>query len=237
MELYYTKRNESGVCILEGDEAAHCIRVMRNKVGDTVEVVDGLGKSFTCRIEATPGKSVICRILSSREGLGAHPYNLTMAVALTKNMERYEWFVEKGTEIGVDRFIPLVGDFSVRKEFNRERLERIMVSAAKQSLKSFIPVLDNATRVSDFTASLSGQADAARLICWCGEGFPKTLITDAVRGRHDIVIMIGPEGDFSQAETEAAVAAGFSCVTLGEARLRVETAALLALSAVALASL
>jgi RsmE family RNA methyltransferase len=351
MELYYTTKISDGLCTLEGDEASHCMRVMRNKVGDRISVIDGSGTLYDCRIDAAPGSRVECSILASQEGYGKHPYSLTMAVALTKNMERYEWFAEKATELGIDRLVPLVGDFSIRKSFNRDRLERIIIGAAKQSLKAYIPRLDDATTVADFitsctspstekeaassvspategtasssthsaaegtaaSATHSAAASVARpdsthtgpcvspsvessdiqpikLICYCGTSYPKTFVTDALKAafesrsaidsssqgasnssgiQHDaaiaagpditaesgiaanpditaesgisdekrgktpeIVILIGPEGDFSQAETEAAIAAGFRCVTLGDARLRVETAALLAVSAV-----
>ena len=320
MELYYTTKISDGLCTLEGDEASHCMRVMRNKVGDRISVIDGSGTLYDCRIDAAPGNRVECSILASQEGYGKHPYSLTMAVALTKNMERYEWFAEKATELGIDRLVPLVGDFSIRKSFNRDRLERIIIGAAKQSLKAYIPRLDDATTVADFitscttpstekeaassvspategtasssthsaaegtaaSATHSAAASVARpdsthtgpcvspsvessdiqpikLICYCGTSYPKTFVTDALKAAFEsrsaiaagpditadsgiaegkngktpeIVILIGPEGDFSQAETEAAIAAGFRCVTLGDARLRVETAALLAVSAV-----
>ncbi|MCI2081811.1 MAG: 16S rRNA (uracil(1498)-N(3))-methyltransferase [Bacteroidales bacterium] len=233
MELYYSKKIGEGDCIIEGDEALHCVRVMRNKIGDIVDVIDGRGISYECRIDSISGKNIVCSILSSTRGLGAHPYRLTMAVALTKNMERYEWYVEKATELGTDRFVPLVGDFSIRKDFNRDRLERIMISAVKQSLKAFVPKLDGITKTRDFIAE-NPSGNTARLICCCNDNYPRQFITEAVEKTEEIIIMIGPEGDFSRAETDAAVSAGFGCVTLGEARLRTETAAVLAVSAVSL---
>ena len=273
MELYYSQLISNGHCTLEGDEASHCMRVMRNKVGDRISVIDGSGTLYDCRIDAAPGSRVECSILASQEGYRKHPYSLTMAVALTKNMERFEWFAEKATELGIDRIVPLVGDFSIRKSFNRERLERIVIGAAKQSLKAYIPRLDDATRVADFIASCASPSashpiapfnsahssscispseestdnQSVKLICYCGDSYPKTFVTDALKAVFiprdakvtscpEIVILIGPEGDFSQAETEAAISAGFHCVTLGDARLRVETAALLAVSAVNLHS-
>jgi 16S rRNA (uracil1498-N3)-methyltransferase len=153
-----------------------------------------------------------------------------MAVCPTKNMERYEWFAEKATELGLDEIVPVIGDHSERKVFKPERLRRILLSAAKQSLKGAIPSVAEPLSVREFIAASS--PDDLRLICCCFEGeVPRLSINDVLAGTR-ISVLIGPEGDFSHEEAKLAIEAGFIPVHLGPSRLRTETAALTAVEAV-----
>lgn len=139
MELFYSTSIEGGVCYLDKDESAHCTRVLRHHAGDEITVIDGSGTLYRCRLTDDNPKGAQALVLESEEGWGAHPYRLTMAVCPTKNIDRYEWFAEKACEIGFDVLVPVTGDHSERKVIKPARLEKILVSAAKQSLKAAVP--------------------------------------------------------------------------------------------------
>ena len=255
MELFYSRDISSGATLLDGEESSHCVRVLRHKAGDVIHIVDGCGCLYECEICTPDPHGVVVRVISRREGYGSHPYHLHMAVAPPKNIDRFEWFVEKATEIGVDEITPLFGDYSERKVFKAERVQRLMVAAAKQSHKGAIPVLHEAVTVREFVKASGGTV---KCICYCddvswlgveklpltrvlsdgrsdrctGSGLPAGRSVAVGSGLPDVTIMIGPEGDFSRSEVEAAVSAGFRPVSLGESRLRIETAALTATAAV-----
>lgn len=241
MELFYSRDISAGGLSLDKEESNHCIRVLRHRRGDIVHVVDGCGCLYECEIVDDNPKCVGFKILNVQERWGSHPYKLHMAVAPPKNIDRFEWFAEKATEIGVDEITPLFGDYSERKVFKGERVERLIISAAKQSHKGAVPILHDAASVRDFLQSV--PEDAVRLICYCDEveslGAVKKPVTEClaqVRER-PVVIMIGPEGDFSRSEMELAVQCGWQPVSLGESRLRIETAALTATAAVYLSAI
>lgn len=243
MEIFYSQEIGAGRCILSDDEAAHCIKVLRHREGDTVSVIDGEGTLYSCRILSASPKCVEAEILSSEEGWGAHPYRLHLAVAPTKNADRYEWFAEKACEIGVDEITPVIGGHSERKIFKTQRIEKILISAAKQSLKGAVPKINEPVSVKDFILSCAatGSGDSGcdekplKLIAWCfeDEEHPRTSIKEALEGYagHDVIVMIGPEGDFSKEEGRLAVSSGFIPVHLGNSRLRTETAAITAAEA------
>ena len=197
------------------------------------DIRDGRGTLLRCELVLADARGAEARVLEERPGFGAHPYRLTMAVCPTKNIDRYEWFVEKATEIGVDAIAPVTGDHSERKVLRADRLERLVLSAAKQSLKGRIPEVLPVRSVQELIAG--APASALRLIAYCDESLPERhSIVEALkeaRGR-EIVVLIGPEGDFSPAEVAAALQAGFVPVHLGPSRLRTETAALTAVQAV-----
>ena len=234
MELFYSTEIVNGLCTLTEDESRHCVKVLRHVVGDTVKVIDGSGALYTCRIIEC-GKKVVCNVEQIEENFGAHKYNLTMAVCPTKNIDRYEWFLEKATEMGVDVVAPVIGEHSERRIIKPERLEKILVSAAKQSLKGAIPVLKEAISVKQFINESAG-ADGVKLIAYCGEQEKVTLaqaVQNAVASNLEaphITILIGPEGDFSPEEVKLAIENGFIPVHLGASRLRTETAAVVACS-------
>ena len=236
MELFYSTDLENGFCTLTEEESRHCAKVLRHVAGDVVNVIDGGGSLYTCRIVEC-GKKVVCSIENEQPGFGAHGYHLTMAVCPTKNMDRYEWFLEKSTEMGVDTVVPVIGEHSERKVIKPERLEKILVSAAKQSLKGAVPVLQGAVSVKQFLKD-SASRPGVKLIAYCGEQ-EKITLREAVQLAKEILpdnptltILIGPEGDFSPAEVDAAVAAGYRPLTLGDSRLRTETAAVAAVAGV-----
>ena len=241
MELFYSRDIEGGICRLDQDESGHCVKVLRHRAGDEISVIDGCGTLYRCRITSDSPKGVEAMILSSEDGWGGHPYRLHMAVCPTKNNDRYEWFAEKACEIGMDEVSPVIGEHSERRVFKTARIEKILVSAAKQSLKAAVPVVNEPVSVREFIETYgSTDPDAVpgplRLIAYCfeDENVPRRSIKEVLAGYEgsEIIVLIGPEGDFSRAEAELALARGFVPVHLGASRLRTETAALTAVSAV-----
>ena len=234
MEVFYSPEIENGVCIRPEDESAHCVRVLRHREGDEIYVIDGVGTLYTCRLTDASPKAAVAQVLREEPDWGSHPYFLEMAVCPTKNLDRYEWFAEKATELGLDVITPVIGDHSERKVFKSDRLRRLLISASKQSLKGAVPIVLEPRTVRDFITG--APKDALKLICCCFEGeTPRTGINDALTpGWEDrrVMILIGPEGDFSREEVSLAMANGFVPVHLGPSRLRTETAALTAVEAV-----
>ena len=243
MELFYSTDIRKDTILLKGQEADHCARVLRHKAGDTVFVIDGKGGLYNCTVVSlnVPKRGdaeVECRIVEKSEGVGGRPYRLVMAVCPTKNMDRYEWFVEKATELGVDAIVPLISDHSIRTTVKRERLEALVLSATKQSLKSCLPVVEDAVSVSKFLLRDFGEG-SIKLIAHCEEGEKKTVREYVSTSQRplNVVIMIGPEGDFSEREIALAKEKGFLPLTLGPSRLRVETAAVASVSEIYFASI
>lgn len=240
MELFYSRDIEDGICRLDQDESGHCVKVLRHRSGDEISVIDGCGTLYRCRITSDSPKGVEAMVLSSEENWGAHPYRLHMAVCPTKNNDRYEWFAEKACEIGLDEVTPVIGEHSERRVFKKARIEKILVSATKQSLKASVPVVNEPISVKEFIMEQgksvrTGNEDQLLLIAYCfeDENLPRTSIKKVLEGWNgsEIVVLIGPEGDFSRSEAELALANGFIPVHLGASRLRTETAALTAVAA------
>ena len=235
MELFYSNDIEGGICRLDKDESGHCAKVLRHRCGDEISVIDGCGTLYRCRITCDNPKGVEAMVLTCEENWGGHPYNLHMAVCPTKNNDRYEWFAEKACEVGMDKITPIIGEHSERRIFKTARLEKILVSAAKQSLKAAVPSVSEPASVKEFIQEAAGT-EALKLIAYCfeDERVPRRSIKEVLEGFDgtDIIVMIGPEGDFSKAEAEMALEHGFIPVHLGASRLRTETAAVTAVEAV-----
>ena len=150
MELFYAYEVNGRYCRLDAEESGHCVRVLRHRAGDPVDVIDGQGTLFHCRLTQDSPKGAEAEILSQQADWGSHPYRLTLGCCPTKNNDRFEWFVEKATELGVDRIVPLIGEHSERKVYKTERALRIALSATKQSLKARIPEIAEPLSVKDF---------------------------------------------------------------------------------------
>lgn len=237
MTLFSAYQIIDGLCVLDAEQSAHCVRVLRHRSGDEIHVIDGEGTMYRCVLVNDSPKEATARIVEAFHDWGGHPYNLVMAVCPTKNIDRYEWFVEKAVELGVDRIVPVVGDHSERKTVKPERLRKIALAAAKQSLKAAVPQIDEPVSVRDFIEA-EASSGALKLMAYCFEGDNlRRSICDMLGGHSDIVVMIGPEGDFSREEADLAMQAGFVPVHLGPSRLRTETAALTAVEAVYFANI
>lgn len=233
MEIFYAYESDGKTLRLSEEESSHCIRVMRHRAGDEIDVIDGEGTLYHARITDDSPKATEAEVTGITPDWGSHPYLLQMAVCPTKNSDRYEWFAEKATELGLDVITPVIGEHSERKVFKTERLKRILLSASKQSLKGAVPRVEEPQRLSDFIRSAGD--DSLKLIACCYEGdAPRISVHEALKGYagQKIIILIGPEGDFSHSEMALAERCGFRPVHLGPSRLRTETAALAAVAAV-----
>lgn len=244
MEIFFSNDIDGDVIRLPEGESGHCIRVLRHKDGDEVMVSGGDGNLYRCTVTDADPKKAVLHVEAVEGGFGTHPYHLHLAVAPTKNIDRFEWFLEKAVEIGVDEITPLLCDHSERKEVKREREERVILAAAKQSLKGRIPVLNPMSTVGEL---LSKAGDVSlRCIAFCdrdlvdsgGTATARVHLCDVLRTvtgeEPHILILIGPEGDFSRNELTAAADAGLVPVSLGGSRLRTETAGVVAVTAVSL---
>lgn len=223
MQLFYTP-DIALTAELPEEEAGHCIRVLRLAEGDEIRLTDGKGYFYRAAIRRAHPKHCEVDILESWPQPPLWPFKLHIAVAPTKNMDRMEWFVEKATEIGIDEITCLNCRFSERREIKPARLEKILVSAMKQSLKATLPHL---TGMTDFKAFVTQPFEGRKFIAHCEEE-EKTPLKQAYRPGENALILIGPEGDFSPEEIALALAHGFEPISLGESRLRTETAALVA---------
>lgn len=223
MHVFYTPDIATS-CEMPEEEAGHCLRVLRLGMGDEVMLTDGKGSFYRAVISAATNKR--CQLKVVEELPQEKGWNgwLHVAMAPTKNMDRIEWFAEKATEIGFDELTFLNCRYSERKVIKTERVEKILVSAVKQSLKASKPVLNEMT---DFNRFVSQDFKGQKFICHCYEG-EKKLLKEALVPGEDVLILIGPEGDFSEEEVAKALSHGFQPVSLGKSRLRTETAALVA---------
>ncbi len=210
---------------LPESDSGHCTRVLRMGEGDRIEVVDGRGHVYECIIAAAHHKHTAVEIDAVRDLPKVWLGSITIAVAPTKNTDRMEWLVEKLVEVGVDRIVPLRCRRSERKSINVERLGKIAVSAMKQSLKAVLPVIDPLTPLDDFVGSRPGLQN---FIAYCAPSIPRRLLAREYRPALDTAVLIGPEGDFDPDEIRSALDLGWRPVTLGDNRLRTETAALVA---------
>lgn len=207
---------------LPEEESGHAVRVLRHVEGDEIEVVDGQGTWYHCRITAAHHKHCGIEILSQRPD--AHwNYRVELAIGPTKNLDRMEWWLEKATEMGLDRFVPLRCRFSERKELKVERMRKIAVSAMKQSLKATLPEIEEMTDIKHY---LQEPFEGQKFIAHCMDDQPRQLLSHLIHKATPVRILIGPEGDFSPEEVELALQNGYQPVSLGDQRLRTETAAL-----------
>ena len=209
---------------LPEQESLHCTKVLRMKEGDQLTVTDGKGFFFLCTLIQAHPKHCIVSIDSEVAQPKTWNFNLHIAFAPTKNIDRMEWFAEKATESGIDRFTPLLCRFSERKELKTERLEKIVVSAMKQSQQAVMPIIDE---MNPFHLFVEKPFAGRKFIAHCHPS-PKTALAKTYQKGEDALILIGPEGDFSEEEIQKAVSLGFEPVSLGENRLRTETACLVA---------
>lgn len=225
-QLFFAEKIESGFAHLDEEESRHLLTVLRRKVGDRLQLTDGQGFFYEAELAEVGKRHALARILSKTEASPERSAKLHVAIAPTKQIERFEWFLEKATEIGVDEITPLLCQRSERDTIRLDRLEKILVSAMKQSLRARLPKLNELTRFQKFATN---SAESQKRIAWCSaEPLPHLKTTLSLQ--ESAVVAIGPEGDFSPEEVELALQNGFTSVSLGDARLRTETAGVLAVS-------
>lgn len=224
MHIFYTPELSGNTYTLDETESKHCVRVLRLEKGDEITLVDGRGGFFLARIDDPNPKRCVVKVVHSELNYRQRNFGIHIAIAPTKNIERIEWFLEKATEIGVNRITPLLCHHSERKEIKHERLEKVMVSAMKQSLKAYLPQLDELTKFSKF---IQQPFEGQKFIAHCDKQH-RDLLKNVLKPANSYLILIGPEGDFSPEEIKLALDAGFVPVSLGESRLRTETAGVVA---------
>lgn len=225
MHLFYTPDIASETYSLNEEESNHCNKVLRLKVGDAVHLIDGRGGLYVANIANISKKKVELKVVSKQEGFGKRNHYLHIAIAPTKNIDRLEWFLEKATEIGIDEITPIICERSERKVVKEERLEKVATSAVKQSLTAYHPKINDTISFKDFMAK--GIADD-KLIAHCISENDRSTIAELIQPYGRYLVLIGPEGDFTPKEIDLALQSGFKPVTLGNTRLRTETAGLAA---------
>jgi len=224
MQLLYIPEVTGSLVTLNETESKHAVKVLRMSVGDRVKIVDGSGGFYEAEIAETHPKKCRLSILSIQKENSRKNYRLHIAIAPTKNIARFEWFLEKTTEIGIDEITPLLTEHSERKVLKYDRLEKILVSAMKQSQKTFLPQLNKLILFDEF---IKNTTEKEKFIAHCNDG-EKTHLKNAIKNGNDLLILIGPEGDFSIEEILVAKQNGFKEISLGNERLRTETAGIVA---------
>ncbi|WP_140938612.1 16S rRNA (uracil(1498)-N(3))-methyltransferase [Sphingobacterium lumbrici] len=227
MNLFYTPEIEfhHSSFLLSEEESKHAIRVLRLSAGSIIHLVDGRGGMYKTEIIEAHPKRTSLRVIHVEENYTLSPYHLHIAVAPTKNIDRLEWFLEKATEIGLQEFTPIICAHSERKEVKTERLEKVAIAAMKQSLKAYLPKINPAISFAKFIDSQQQDVQSIKAIAHCVDS-DKKYITNSFSKGENYLILIGPEGDFSEQEIQYALQAGYTPLSLGAARLRTETAAL-----------
>lgn len=227
MQYFIADNLESDYYTLSAEESKHCVKVLRMGAGSELLLTDGQGQLCKGRIISANPKECEVEIVE-RTLTPARPFRLHIAVAPTKNTARIEWFIEKAVEMGIDEITLLICEHSEREKQNVERLQKIIDSAMKQSLKTYRPQLNGPLPIMDF---LHNANEEYKMVCYCSGDERHTMHQTYTAG-HDAVVLIGPEGDFSKEEISTALELGFQPVTLGTCRLRTETAALYATTAI-----
>ena len=224
MHTFYATGIQGKIHRLEKQESQHCINVLRLQEGDRIFLVDGKGGYYKAKIKTGDPHKCTIEIISSKYEVGKKNFRLHIAIAPTKNISRFEWFLEKATEIGIDEITPLLCERSERKTIRNERLDKVIVSAMKQSVKAYKPELN---RITKFTEFVCVKHSFNKFIAWCDKKSNPELKELVTKG-DDTLILIGPEGDFSSEEVQQATKNGFQSIQMGTSRLRTETAGLVA---------
>ena len=227
MQLFYCPELLNESSFLSNEESIHCFKVLRKKIGDHIYLIDGVGGFYEAKITFASRKKVVFNIIK-KWNQPQSPYSLHIAIAPTKNNDRFEWFLEKATEIGIDEVTPIICEHSERKMIKNERMKKIIVSAAKQSLKSKLPKINKVTSFNDF---IFKKHSSQCFIAHCLPSQKRKLKNEVVS---ESTILIGPEGDFSKLEVEVALKNNFIPISLGSVRLRTETAGVIACHTIAL---
>jgi len=234
MHLFYITEKISGILQFSEEESRHCTKVLRLKVGDELHLTDGKGNLYKGKILDNNSKACQIEVLEQIDDYPQLPYKLHIGVSSTKNGERLEWFIEKAVEIGITEITALMCERSKHISVKPDRIQRLMISAMKQSLRIVLPTFNSSTPFADFIQKTQNHYPQ-KYIAYCGELTQNPPLLQTIYQPHqDTLVLIGPEGDFSPKEIQQSLNYGFVPVSLGMFRLRTETAAVLACSAVQL---
>lgn len=230
MQLFFNPNinSKTQTFTFDKEESRHIVKALRKKEGDILSITNGLGFLFSAEIINLNDKKCSVQIISFEEIKKPWNYHLHIAIAPTKMNERFEWFLEKSTEIGIDEITPIICENSERKVFKKERMQKVIVSAAKQSLKFTFPKLNDPIKLSDFMSKVDAEI---KLIAHC-EDSKKNSLMKVIKTKKDILVLIGPEGDFSVKEISKALQHQYIPLSLGKSRLRTETAGLVTCSTI-----
>jgi len=221
LQLFFSDTLEEKIT-LTNEEKKHITRVLRKKIGDNIFFTNGKGLLYTGEITAIEKNTPKIEIIKKEKKEKIHNYYLHIAIAPTKNTNRFEWFLEKATEVGIDEITPILCERSERKKINQERCNRILISSMKQSLKYYLPKLNNPIVFNDF---IKQKLDGDKFIAHCLNK-DKIKLDKSINKKSNI--LIGPEGDFSEKEITLAIKNNFQSLSLGNSRLRTETAGVIA---------
>lgn len=224
MQLFYKPGITGDIIVLDETESKHCIRVLRLTKGAQIQLIDGTGGFYTAKITVPDLKQCTLKIIDKKQGYKKKDFFLHIAIAPTRNIDRFEWFLEKATEIGIDEITPIITDHSERKIIKPDRLNKILISAIKQSVKAYLPKLNDISSLNSF---LNKPFNGKKFIAHCYSN-KKPLLKNFIEKNKNVLILIGPEGDFSEEEVNTAIQNGFREISLGKARLRTETAGIVA---------
>ncbi|MCB0661718.1 MAG: 16S rRNA (uracil(1498)-N(3))-methyltransferase [Saprospiraceae bacterium] len=230
MQLFFTEVFEGDLAYFDENETKHCLQVLRHKQGDVISFLDGKGTLYNGRI-VEAGKRQMTVMVGNKSTIPGKNYQLSIAIAPTKNIDRFEFFLEKATEIGIDHIYPIFTDHSERKKLRLDRCEKVLMAAMKQCMTPNLPQIHEPIKIKDLFKNLKGYNSL--LIGYCGAD-NLTMLKDAVLPNQNTLILIGPEGDFSPEEYQTALELGFTGVSMGNTRLRTETAAIMATATVAI---
>ena len=224
MQLFYIPEITGNSVILNEAESKHAVKVLRLAGGNRVSIVDGKGGFYVAEISEVNPKRCRLSILDIQKDTRRKNYRLHIAIAPTKNISRFEWFLEKATEIGIDEITPVLSEHSERKAVKNNRLKKIMVAAMKQSQKTFLPHLNELIPFKNF---IQNNSEKEKFIAHCNKS-EKPHLKNALKKEENVLLLIGPEGDFSIDEVKMARNNGFHEISLGNSRLRTETAGVVA---------
>ncbi|MCB8964202.1 MAG: 16S rRNA (uracil(1498)-N(3))-methyltransferase [Bacteroidales bacterium] len=224
MQIFYAPNINGNTYTLPEEESKHCIRVLRLNTGDELTLIDGKGNLFTATIATPNPKRCEVIVTDVKTEYGKRNFYLHIAIAPTKNIERLEWFLEKATEIGIDEITPILCERSERKVVNNERLEKIIVSAVKQSIKAYVPQLNPMVPLKQL---LAHDTEGQKFIAHCNS-WELPLLKNNANPNSRVTLLIGPEGDFTPNEVDLSITRGYQEISLGSSRLRTETAGLVA---------
>lgn len=225
MHIFYSPDITKTTHSLSNEESKHCIKVLRLKIGDKVQVVNGKGSICLCEIIDENHKNCLVKIVEKISKDKRKNYSLHIAIAPTKSNDRFETFLEKATEIGIDEISPFIGRFSERKKINSNRFEKVIISAVKQSVNPFKPKMNS---LNTFHNLINTKFNGEKYIAHCYESSKKKHLKNTYKKGENVMILIGPEGDFSEEEIKLAVAKGFTEISISDSRLRTETAGIVA---------
>lgn len=224
MQVFYLPDASQGLMNLPEEESKHCVKVLRMLAGESFCVTNGQGLLFDAILVEPHPKRAVIELSNPRKGYDHWCFKLEIAVAPTKNNDRIEWFLEKATEIGIDKIHFFESCHSERRTIKTERFEKVIIAAIKQSIKSRLPQIEELT---SFEKLVKQPFDGRKFIAWIDDSI-HTLLSSTYNKSENCLILIGPEGDFDKEEVQLAIDNGFEPISLGDARLRTETAALVA---------